>query len=320
MLVAFGVAIFLCVFLGILFINLILTDLFKQDRNAQLKEMEATLRVQMREHARKQTQQGDLQSIAMSAEQTHFSLVELLKNFRKAVDQAGLKTDPQMIGFIGLVGGSALGVLLHLLVHNTFLTAGCFVAGALLPIFYILSKRKQRMRKLAEQLPEALELMSRVLRSGQTITQAMNGVADEFPEPIGSEFGFCYEQQNLGLPLEVALKNMVERTGLIEIKILVMGIAIQRQAGGNLAELLDNLSEVMRQRQELVGTVQTLTAEGKLQAYMLIALPLFIWLLLFFLNRPYALKLLDHPQLLMGTLALMFVGFLWIRRIVNFDY
>jgi tight adherence protein B len=192
--------------------------------------------------------------------------------------------------------------------------------GALLPIVYILHKRKQRLQTLSEQLPDALELMSRVMRAGQTVTQAMNAVADEFRDPIGTEFGFCYEQQNLGLSLDVALHNLVERTGLMEIKIMVMGMIIQRQAGGNLAELLDKLSGVMRQRLELKGVIRSFTAEGRMQAAFLMGLPFCAWVGLFFINRVYALKLLDHPTLIYMTLGLMLIGMLWIRRIINFDY
>jgi tight adherence protein B len=321
MTVFLGISVFLGVFLGILFVNLILTDLFKQDRSDQLKELEAELRNQMREHARRVTQQNELNSIDISAgSHKHFSILELIKSFNKMITQAGLKTDPQLIGFIGLTGGAVVGLGLYFLLGSALLGVVAILAGAIMPIIYIFSKRKQRMNQLSEQLPDALELMARVLRSGQTITQAMNGVADEFSDPVGTEFGFCYEQQNLGLSLDVAMKNMVERTGLIEIKILVMGVNIQRQAGGNLAELLDNLSEVMRQRQNLKGTVKTLTAEGRMQAAVLLGLPFFIWICMLFVNRPYALKLLEHPPLIYGTLALMGIGTVWIRKIVNIEY
>ncbi len=315
-----GISVFLGVFLGILTVNLVLTDLFKQDRSEQLKSLEVELRLQMREHARKVSQQQDLNSIEFADPNRQFSLLDWFRNFRKSIDQAGLKTDPQLLGFFGLAGGALVGVLLYFTTNSLVLAIAAMAMGAALPILYILQKRNQRMNLLTEQLPDALELMARVLRAGQTITQAMNGVADEFPEPIGTEFGFCFEQQNLGLALEVAMKNMVERTGVIEIKILVMGISIQRQAGGNLAELLDKLSKVMRERQTLKGTVQSLTAEGRMQAAFLIGLPFLAWIAMFFLNRTYAMKLLDHPPLIFSTLGLMAIGVLWIRKIINFDY
>lgn len=315
-----AIAVFLGVFLGILSINFLITDLFKEDRSEQLKKMEADLRLQMREHARKVTAQQDIGDIDVGGQGGHFSILELIKQFKRSVDQAGLKVDPQIIGFIGLTGGSVVGVALYFTTGSILFAILAILAGVAFPILFIMFKRSQRLDQLGEQLPEALELMARTLRAGQTVPQAMNGVADEFPEPIGTEFGFCYEQQNLGLSLDTALHNLVERTGLIEIKVLVLSISVQRQAGGNLAELLGKLSDVMRQRQTLKGSVKALTAEGRMQAWVLFLLPFAAWVALFFINRPYAMKLLDHPNLIYATLGLMTVGLLWIRKIVNFDY
>lgn len=315
-----SITIFLAVFLGIFTINLILTDIFKEERSEQLKELEAELRMQMREHARSTTLQNDIAPIALTAGPRPFSLVDWVKKIKAMSDQAGLSTDPQKIAFGFMVTGAAIGLSLYFLTGIWLLAVIPIVLGIVLPIFYIMHKRNKRLFELGEQLPDALELMSRVLRAGQTVPQGLNAVADEFKDPIGTEFGFCYEQQNLGLSLEVAMANLVERTGMIEIKILVMAIMIQRQSGGNLAELLDKLSRVMRQRQELRGTVKALTAEGRLQANFLVGLPFAAWVAMFFLNNLYAMKLLDHPSLIYATIGLMFLGMLWIRKIVNFDY
>lgn len=316
-----SVLVFLTVFLGIFAVNLVLTDIFKQERSEHLKELEVELRQQMRQHAKSAMDQPDLQSIHVMARQNNpFSIVDLIKRFQSAIGQAGLNVDPQKIWFLGLVSGSAVGLVLFFVMSSPILMGLSVAIGFLFPIFYILYKRKQRLDALAEQLPDALELMSRVLRAGQTVTQSMNAVADEFADPVGTEFGFCYEQQNLGLSLEVAMRNLVSRTGLIEIKIMVMGMLIQRQAGGNLAELLDKLSDVMRQRHELRGMVAGFTAEGRMQAWFLFGLPFAAWFLLLLVNRDYALKLLDHPPLIYSTIGFMVIGMVWIRKIINFDY
>ncbi|MGI9515595.1 MAG: type II secretion system F family protein [Pirellulaceae bacterium] len=317
-----SVSIFLAVFLGIFAINLVLTDIFKQERSEQLKAMEAELRTQMRQHARSTAQQDDMVIASMEVSSTHhaFSVMDMIKKFRRLVGQAGLNSDPQKIGFFGMAAGAAAGVGLYFLTNSVLVALAVMALGTICPVFYILFKRKKRLEELGDQLPEVLDLMARVMRAGQTVPQALNAVADEFKDPIGTEFGFCYEQQNLGLSLELAMRNLVERTGLMEIKILVMAMLIQRQAGGNLAELLDKLADVMRQRQELKGTVRALTAEGRLQASFLVFLPFFAWIAMFFLNREYAVKLLQHPTLIYSTLGLMFVGMVWIRKIVNFDY
>ncbi len=321
MTIALGAFVFLAVFLGIFTVNLILTDLFKEDRSRQLKEMEAELRQQMREAARRATQQVDASWVdGPSTGPRQFSIIDLMKQFRQIVHQSGTKSNAQWVGFVGLAGGAVLGLLAFFLTNSLVLALAMILVGGAFPVFYIFQKRQQRMNQLAEQLPDALELMARVLRAGQTVPQALNGVADEFVEPIGTEFGFCYEQQNLGLPLEVALNNMVERTGLIEIKILVMAINVQRQAGGNLAELLDKLSDVMRQRQLLKGSIRSLTAEGRMQATVLAGLPFVTWIAMLFINREYAMKLLQHPPLIYGTVGLMALGIVWIRKIVNFEF
>ena len=313
--------VFLAVFLGIFAINLVLTDIFKEERSQHLKELEVSLRQQMRQHAKSVAENTDLESIHVSAKPSHaFSIIDLIKRFQAAAGQAGLAVDPQKIWFGGLVGGSVVGLLLYFLTSSVIVALVAILLGFLFPIVYILHKRKQRLQRLGEQLPDALELMARVLRAGQTVTQALNAVADEFENPIGTEFGFCYEQQNLGLSLEIAMRNLVERTGLIEIKILVMGMLIQRQAGGNLAELLDKLSDVMRQRHELKDLVAGFTAEGRMQAWFLFAMPFATYFMLLAANYKYAIKLLDHPELIYTTIGLMVFGMLWIRKIINFDF
>src|SRR5262249_57164429 len=123
-------------------------------------------------------------------------------------------------------------------------------------------------------LPDAFDLMARVIRAGQTMSQAIQSVADEFDQPLAGEFAYCYEQQNLGLSPEVALRDLARRTGLVEVKIFVLAMLVQQQTGGNLAELLDKLSGVVRERFRVPGKIKALTAEGRMQATVLLVLPL----------------------------------------------
>ena len=139
---------------------------------------------------------------------------------------------------------------------------------------YVQLKRKARLEKLLSQLPDAFDLMARVIRAGQTMSQALQAVADEFDQPIAAEFAYCYEQQNLGLPPEVAFRDLARRTGLLEIKIFVLALLVQQQTGGNLAELLDKLADVVRERFRIRGKIKALTAEGRMQALVLLVLPL----------------------------------------------
>ena len=152
------------------------------------------------------------------------------------------------------------------------------------------------------------------------MSQGLQSVADEFAPPIASEFSYCYEQQNLGLSPEVALRDMARRTGLLEIKIFVTAMLVQLQSGGNLAEMLEKLSAIIRQRYRTRGQIKALTAEGRFQAVVLLALPVVMFLIFLVLNPAYESELLKHPSLIAATLVCEGLGGLWIRKIVNFDF
>jgi len=188
------------------------------------------------------------------------------------------------------------------------------------PFLYVHLKRKRRLDKMLSQMPEALELMSRAIRAGQTMSQALQAIAQEFEPPIGPEFALCYEQQNLGLPPELAFQDLARRTGLLEIKIFIMAMLVQRQTGGNLSELLEKLAGVVRDRFRLTGKIRSLTAEGRAQAAVLQVMPPVVFGLMMLLNRKYAEILFQHPNYLIGLGVSMALGALWIRKIVNFNY
>src|SRR5262249_30341286 len=161
-------------------------------------------------------------------------------------------------------------------------------------------------------------LMSRVIRAGQTMSQALQAVADEFDAPIAAEFSYCYEQQNLGLSPELALRDLARRTGVVEMKIFVLAMLVQQQTGGNLAEMLDKLATLVRERARMQGRIRALTAEGRFQAFVLLGLPPAMLLLLLVVNRNYIQTLFDYPGLLVGMFVADGLGALWIRRIINF--
>ncbi len=188
-----------------------------------------------------------------------------------------------------------------------------------MPVYFVKQKRNAMLETLLSQLPDAFDLMARVMRVGQTMSQAFRSVSEEFLPPISSEFAICSEQQNLGIPPETALRDLAQRNGLLELKILVVGILVQEQTGGNLADTLDKLSGVIRDRYKMRGVIKALTAEGRMQAMVLLGMPPGLFLMMLFMNRPYALQLLDHPALILATLASEAFGGLWIRSIVNFE-
>lgn len=147
----------------------------------------------------------------------------------------------------------------------------------------------------------------------------MHAVAEQFDEPIATEFGLCYEQQNLGLPASVVLRDLAKRNEVLELHIFVIAMLIQQQTGGSLARMMESLAAVVRDRIALRDKVKTLTAEGRMQAVVLMALPPFMLVVMLIINRNYAMTLFEFPSLLLGGLVSMGLGALWIRKIVNFE-
>ncbi|MBL8794590.1 MAG: type II secretion system F family protein [Planctomycetia bacterium] len=242
-----------------------------------------------------------------------------LTRLQRVHEQSGLPGDLTALAAVGLalgvcggglVGwqlGAALGVL-----------AG--VAGVLLPFLYLYYRWKARLELLMGQLPDAFDLMARTIRAGHSVPQALQSVSEEFEPPIAVEFSYCREQQQLGLLPEVVYRELARRTNVLEIKIFVMALLIQQQTGGNLAELLERLATLVRERLRIRGHIKALTGEGRLQAVVLLLLPPGMFVLLLALYPDYAGQLLDHPALLAGMLCSMAVGAFWIHRIVNFDF
>jgi tight adherence protein B len=243
----------------------------------------------------------------------------LRARFEAMVAQSGLRVSPRHVLLaagaaalvLGTVGGIAQGFLL---------CAAGFAAGAAAPCAYVALRRKARRDKFLRQLPDAFDLMARVMRAGHSVPQAFQSVADTFEQPIAGEFASCSEQQNLGLLPEVAYRDLAQRTGILEMKIFVMAMLIQRQTGGNLSEVLERLATLVRERVRMGSRIRALTAEGRLQAAVLLVLPFVMFGVMRVVNRRYADMLLEHPPLIGGMLAAMALGALWIRKIINFDY
>ena len=135
-----------------------------------------------------------------------------------------------------------------------------------LPFVWLVFKRKKRLSAFSAQLPDAMELVARALRAGHSLAAGLHVVAEELPDPIAKEFRRCYEEQNLGIPLEDTLKGLCERVPNLDLRFFVTSVAIQRQTGGDLAEILDRIGYVIRERFKILGQVKALTAEGRLSA------------------------------------------------------
>jgi tight adherence protein B len=297
----------------------LLSDLVLRDRRRVGERMAEEFQKQRRERARRSMLYKDLGQLAAEAGLDEEAAPTVRRRFEDMIEQSGLDLTARKLLLTMAGTGGLLGLLAMSLGRGPLAAIVLAATGAVAPLFYVHYKRNARMEKLLSQLPDAFDLMGRVIRAGQTMSQALQAVADEFPQPISMEFGYCYEQQNLGLTPEFSLRDLARRTGLVEIQIFVMALLVQQQTGGNLAELLDKLSAIIRARYKLRGQVKALTAEGRMQAVVLLGLPPALFLVMLVLNRDYAATLLQFPMLIGTTLALEGIGALWIRKIVNFQ-
>jgi tight adherence protein B len=298
----------------------VITDRYLRDRSRVSDRIDDEFRRRQRDRARKALIFKDLNRLAPDAGGDQDAAPNLRGRLEAMVEQSGMDLTLQKLLTIAAAAGLGCGLLGGLARQNLLVGAVAAVAGAAVPLGYVQYKRKARIEKLLSQLPDTFDLMSRVVRAGQTLSQALQAVADEFAQPVAGELSYCYEQQNLGLSPEIAMRDLARRTGLLEIKIFVTAVIVQQQTGGSLAEMLDKLSYVIRQRYRMRGQIKTLTAEGRMQAIILLALPIVMFLGFMLMMPEYESKLLEHPSLIMVTLTFELLGALWIRKIVNFDY
>jgi tight adherence protein B len=240
----------------------------------------------------------------------------------KLIDQSGVRTTPSAVLVMSLVVGIVAALLVSILVHVPFLPIVALVAGLAAPTLYLMFQRSRRMAKFEEQFPEALDLLARALRAGHAFQTAMGMVADDLKEPVGKEFRKTFDQQNFGLPLRDALFQLADRIPLMDVRFFTTAVLIQRDTGGNLAEILDNLSHVVRERFRIRREIRTKTAHGRFTGLVLLALPASLGVILTVLNPDHMNLLFDHRigHMLIGTAIVMeTVGFFWIRKILDLE-
>ncbi len=312
---------FAAVFLGVLGINFLLVDLDERRRSRERERQEEAFRAEQLVRARAGLEHVVLPTVE---EPTEAPLVMEFGTWRERltwfVEQSGVKLTPFQLALVSLlnviviVGGGGL------ILHHWLPALALAPLAAAAPWLIVSIKKRRRLARLQAQLPDVFDMMSRILRSGQTISQALQAVADEFPRPASEEFGYCYEQQNLGLSPAVALHELARRTGLLELKIFVLAVGVHRQTGGNLAELLDKLSAIIRDRSRIRGMIKSLTAEGRFQAIILLLLPPLLLAAISIINHAYAKVLFQYPTLMAATAGLMVLGAAWMFRIIHFDF
>jgi tight adherence protein B len=248
--------------------------------------------------------------------------IELAPRLRSLLYQANLKWT---VGGLILMCTTAFTIPAYLIYlrTNEFLgSAGAGLALGFLPLGYVLHKRSQRLKKFEEGLPEALDLLVSALRVGHSLSSAIGLVTRECPDPVGTEFRVCFDEQNYGLELKAAMDNMVHRVPLQDLKIVTTAILIQKESGGNLAEVLEKTSEVIRERFRLKREILTHTAQGRLTGWILSLLPVVLGVALYIVNPDMMSILWKRDigiKLLYAAGAMTLVGSLVINKIVKMD-
>lgn len=240
----------------------------------------------------------------------------------RLIEQSGVGTTPSAVAVISLIAalGCALGTAVF--VRVPFAPPVVALAGGLLPFAWLRHRRSTRLKKFEEQFPEALDLLSRAVRAGHAFQTALSMAADELPAPVGPELKKTFDQQNFGLPLRDALNELTERVAILDVRFFVTAIVIQRETGGNLSEILDNLAHVVRERFKIQRQVRVHTAHGRFTGYVLLALPAFLAIALSFLNGEHMAPLFHEPMgraMLVGALSLQTVGYFWIRKVIRIE-
>jgi tight adherence protein B len=239
---------------------------------------------------------------------------------QKLFEQADCHIKPGTLFGIGLLlaaAGATVSILARVPIYFAPLNGLLLFT---LPFVWLYNKRRVRLKKFAAQLSDALELVARALRAGHSLAAGLHVVAEEMPSPIADEFGRVFEEQNLGIPIEDAMRSMCERVPNLDLRFFVTSVAIQRQTGGDLAEILDKIGYVVRERYRILGQVKALTGEGRLSGIVLIALPFALFGFLLNVKPDYveALWTTDlGKKMSVFAIIAQIVGALVIRKIVN---
>ncbi len=226
--------------------------------------------------------------------------------------------------FVFLTVGLAVGGGLTALIASNSVLIAAVVAALVAPgpYLFVRFRKWRRTNRFESQFPEAIDLMGRAIRAGHPLSAGVRMVAEEMPDPVGSEFRTVFEEQRFGLPFNDALLSLADRNDLVDVRIFVTAVLIQREVGGNLAEILDKLSTMIRMRFAIRRQLRTYTAQGRMSGYVLACVPFFVGFIIYVLNPSYMTTLFTEPigrYMILGAVILQLMGFLWIRKIVNIE-
>ena len=233
--------------------------------------------------------------------------------------QAGLNWRVGTLLLLMVLTGAVFFLLCSLLLHRPLLGLLIGLGAAFIPYMWVKGQKSKRMNQFSEQLPDSLDLMTSALRAGLSFPAALQLVAQESPEPLAQEFAITFDEQNLGIDVKEALINLTERVDSLDLRFFVTAVIIQRETGGNLAEIMESIARIIRERFRILGDVRSRTAHGRLTGMILSVLPVALGALITMLAPNYMMTFFRDPAgqaLLLVCLGLQIMGFFWIRRVI----
>jgi tight adherence protein B len=240
----------------------------------------------------------------------------------RLIDQSGVRTTPGALVGMAVALGLAGAMLAWLTARMWFVAPVVGVLCFCAPFAFVTWRRSTRLKVFEEQFPEALDLLSRALRAGHAFQTALGMVGEEMSEPVGPEFKKTFDQQNYGLPLRDALNQLADRVAVLDVRFFVTAVLIQRETGGNLSEILDNLAHVVRERFKIRRQVRVHTAHGRFTAFVLLSLPAVLAIAMSMLN-PDHMAPLFHEHMgqtaLVVVMVMQAIGFVWIRKVIRIE-
>ncbi|MBR9874166.1 MAG: type II secretion system F family protein [Vibrionaceae bacterium] len=248
-----------------------------------------------------------------------FSLFEV---FKKKLDLAGIGITFGKFLFLSIITGVIVGLLLMFIGQLWYICIGVVFSIWLVEYFMIQKRIGDRLMKFEEQLPEALDIIKRVLQAGQPINQAFGEVGKEMPAPIGPEFKHTFSLLNYGYDIRLAIMQMTERVPTVSMMAFSSAVLLQKETGGNLIENIEKLSRVLRERFKLARKIKTISAESRMSAWVLVLAPFAMYIIISILDPEYVAILHNHPtgvKMIIGGMISLFIGSMWIRKIVNFE-
>ncbi len=248
--------------------------------------------------------------------------VPQLRDIPLLIEHAGVGWSPNTFVLLTLGMAIAAGLAGAVASGNGLVPLATAGTGAWAPYGYLKLRKTRRLARFEESFPEAIDMLGRAIRAGHPLSSGIQMVGQEMAEPVGSEFRTLFEEQRFGVPFAEVLMGLVDRIDLVDVRIFATAILVQREVGGNLAEILDNMSDTIRARFKIRRQLRTFTAQGRMSGLVVGLMPLVVGLVFYNINPEYVRVLFEHPigrLMLVGAITLQIFGYFWIRKIVNIE-